>query len=114
MGDGRRLKEILDERNAIGENGVVLIAASVSLSKRQIVTKPDCQMRGFVFVKEAEPLLRQLTSIYTEEILNELNRTRDGFDNQRVVDNIKERSSKIIRHYLRRDPVIVPIIIEEA
>ena len=113
-GVGDVQNEILEERNLIGENGVVFIASSISLSKRQIVTKPDCQMRGFVFVKEAEPLLRQITAIYVEEILNELNRTKDGFDNQRAVEIIIERVSKIIRHYLKREPVIVPIIIEEA
>lgn len=114
FGVGDVQNDILEERNKIGENGVVVIASSISLEKRALITKPDCQMRGFVFVKDAEPLLRQITSIYIEEILNEFNRTKDGFDNARVCEIISEKAGKIIRHYLRREPVIVPIIIEEA
>jgi ribonuclease J len=115
--DGRGVgdveNDILEERNKIGENGVIIIATSISLKQRKITAKPDCQMRGFVFLKDYEPLLRNVIAIFTEEILNELNRTRDGFDNQRVVNLICERSAKIIYHNLRREPVIVPIIIEE-
>ena len=51
--------------------------------------------------------------IVDNKIVNELNRTKDGFDNERAVNNIIERVAKLVRYYLKREPVIVPIIIEE-
>lgn len=112
-GVGDVQNDILDERNKIGENGVIVLATSISLSKRRILTKPDCQMRGFVFVKDSEPLLRQIVNIFVEEINNELNRSKDSFDNKFVQQIICERILKIARYQVKREPIIVPIIIEE-
>ncbi len=113
LGVGDVSEEVLIERNKLGYGGVVVIASSVSLKQRKIITKPDCQMRGFVFVKDAEPILKSVTNIYIEEVNNALSTFKEGeFDRKVVYEIIKEKVSKAIRHHLRRDPVIVPIIIE--
>lgn len=113
LGVGDVQTDILEERNKIGENGVIVLACSISLSKRAILTKPDCQMRGFIFVKDSEPLLRQIVAIFVEEILNELNRSKDGFDSEHAKEIICERVLRVARHSVKREPIIVPIIITE-
>lgn len=113
FGVGDVKEEILQERNKIGENGVIVLACAISLKKRTILTKPDCQMRGFIFVKDSEPLLRQIIAIFVEEILNELNRTKTEFDEERLKEIVSERVLKIARHSVKREPIIVPIIIQE-
>ena len=112
LGVGDVSEKVLQERGKLGYGGVVVIASSVSLSKKKIITKPDCQMRGFVFVKDAEPILKQVTNIYIEEVTNALNSADEIFDRKQVYETIKEKVSKAIRHHLKRDPVVVPIIIE--
>ncbi len=102
----------IEERSAMAEGGVVVISSTISKSKRKMVTKPDCQMRGFVFVKDAEPLLKEITAIYNDEIALEFKNNPDGFDNELVCQNITDRASKSIQRHLRRNPLIVPIIIE--
>lgn len=102
--------QIIDERTKLGVDGAVIIATTISKSRRTMVTKPDCQMRGFVFVKEAEPLLKEVTNIFTEEIEKGLK--SPVFNKQKVSDNFTERVRKTIRYELRRDPVIIPIIEE--
>lgn len=102
--------QILEERTKLSEDGVVVIAVTISKSKKAMITKPDCQMRGFVFIKEAEPLLKEVTAIFVDEIEKGLKAPR--FEKDRVVEKIKERTKKVIRYEIRRDPVIIPIIEE--
>lgn len=111
LGVGDVSSGVLDERNKLGYGGVVVISSTISKTKRQMITKPDCQMRGFVFVKDAEPILKQITNIYINEIADALNKA-GGFDNAKVCDEIKDKITKSIRHNLKRDPMIVPVIIE--
>lgn len=58
LGISNVAEEVINDRRALGEDGVVIIACSVSRSEQKIIAGPDCQMRGFVFAKEAIPLLK--------------------------------------------------------
>ncbi|MFA7384908.1 MAG: ribonuclease J [Bacilli bacterium] len=102
--------QIIGERTKLGIDGVVIIAATISKSKRELVAKPDCQMRGFVFVKEAEPLLKEVTNIFIEEI--EKGFKTSSFSKEKVSESFKERVRKMIRYEIKREPVIIPIIEE--
>ncbi|MDY0178001.1 MAG: hypothetical protein RBR85_02025, partial [Bacilli bacterium] len=102
--------QIIGERTKLGIDGVVIIAATISKSKRELVAKPDCQMRGFVFVKEAEPLLKEVTNIFIEEI--EKGFKTPSFSKEKVSESFKERVRKMIRYEIKREPVIIPIIEE--
>lgn len=98
----------IDERLKMSEDGVVIIASSVSLTKKKIVAGPDCQMRGFVYVKEAEPLLKSITNIYVDEIKTRL--TLPNFNVDEAVNAIQERAKRFIKRENGREPFILPII----
>ena len=109
-GDGytRSDNAIIEERVRMSEDGVVVIASSVSREKKAIVAGPDCQMRGFVFVKEAEPLLKTVSNIYVDEINTALQ--NDTFDIDQIVFTIQDRARKFIKRENGREPCILPII----
>jgi mRNA degradation ribonuclease J1/J2 len=65
-------------------------------------------MRGFVFVKEAEPLLKSITQIYLEEVNAMLTR---NLDIEQTKNTIKERIRWFIRRENGREPLIEPIIL---
>lgn len=98
----------IDERVKLSEDGVVVIAATVSLTKKAIIAGPDCQMRGFVYVKEAEPLLKSISNIYVDEINTHL--SLETFDVDKIVENIQDRARKFIKRENGREPYILPII----
>jgi len=102
--------EIIEDRRRLGRDGVVIVAGTVSLSKKCITAGPDCQMRGFVYVKEAEPLLKAITSLFVEEV-------NSAFANGNVTNikdlelSIKEKIKRLIKRENGRDPLVHPIII---
>lgn len=112
--DGKGITKISDElietRQQMGVDGAVVIASTVSLSEKRIIAGPDCQMRGFVFVKEAEPLLKSITQIYVEEVNAAL---KKGIDMEMANNTIKERIRWFIRRENGREPLVEPIILIE-
>ena len=101
---------IIEARQKMGIDGTVVIASTVSLSQKKIIAGPDCQMRGFVFVKEAEPLLKSITQIYNEEVNAALTK---GVDLELTKNTIKDRVRWFIRRENGREPLIEPIILSE-
>ncbi len=85
-----------------------MIASRVSRSENRIIAGPDCQMRGFVYVKEAEPLLKSISQIYVDEINTALKMGTLDFENAK--EQIKARARKFIRRENGRGPDIMPIV----
>ena len=98
----------VDERVKMSEDGVVVIASTVSLSSKAIIAGPDCQMRGFVYVKEAEPLLKSISNIYVDEIETHLK--LENFNLDDTINAIQDRAKKFIKRENGREPFILPII----
>ncbi len=101
--------DLINERRELGNDGVVVVASTVSLSKKQIVSGPDCQMRGFVYVKEAEPLLKSIVNIYVDEINTAFQSGKDNFELAKT--NIELRVKRFIKRENGREPMILPIIV---
>ena len=113
--DGKGVAKISDEiiaiRQQLGVDGAVIIAATVSTKNKEIIAGPDCQMRGFVFVREAEPLLKSITQIYVEEVQTALKSGVTDFSEAKQM--IKDRVARFIRRENGREPFIDPIILVE-
>lgn len=113
LADGRGITSLeanaIDDRMKLSQDGVVVVASTVSRSKKMIVSGPDTQMRGFVYVKEAEPLLKSIANIYVDEVMTALAMGNDNFDKVKL--QISERAKKFIRRENGREPLILPIII---
>ena len=101
-------EEVVSMRQKLGVDGTVIIAATVSLSEKKIIAGPDCQMRGFVYVKEAEPILKSVSQIFVEEVTGAL---VTGADLEGAKNTIKERVRWFIKRENGREPLIEPIVL---
>ena len=102
-------ENIVSDRRQLSVDGVVVIALTVSLSEKRIIAGPDCQMRGFVYVKEAEPLLKSIANIFVEEITLALSLEKKDFEEAK--SNAQERIRRFIKRENGREPMIIPIIV---
>ena len=113
LADGRGITNVqegaVEERKRLSEDGVVVVAATVSQSKKKIVSGPDTQMRGFVYIKEAEPLLKSIANIFIDEVNTALVMEEKDFEKVKVA--ISDRAKKFIKRENGREPLILPIII---
>jgi ribonuclease J len=98
------------ERERLSADGVVILACTISKGKRQIVAGPDVQMRGFMFLKDADSILKTVTNIFTNTINDYLAKPSCNLDEAKQV--IYENCLKAIRRETNKNPVIMPLILE--
>lgn len=112
--EGREVTEanakIQNERAILGEDGAIILAATISRSSRKIVAGPDVQTRGFVFVKDSEPLLKEIN----RNFVNCINTTiaKDNYTVKEIEDYVSDAVFKAVRRIALKTPLIIPIIVE--
>lgn len=101
---------VLRDRKHLGQDGLIIIVASLDIVDGYVVSGPDIVSRGFVYVRESEELLYEVKRIAIEILDDFANRNVHEWN---VIKNkIKDDVSKHIFSKTRRSPMILPIIME--
>lgn len=112
--DGRGVGDIdnslVAERTSLAVDGVIVLGATVSLLERKIIAGPDIQTRGLVFVKESEPLLKEINRVFVQIIENELKAPIPS--KKAIEDQTRDLILKVTRRMILKSPMILPIIVE--
>lgn len=107
-GIGDTNRGVLEDRLNFSSDGVIVLGLIFSMQKRKIVAGPDVQMRGFVYLRDSESLLKQVIKIFVETV--EKNLLESEIDMQKISDEVKDKVERYIYHDTRRNPVIIPLI----
>ncbi|MBE3562567.1 MAG: ribonuclease J [Hydrogenibacillus schlegelii] len=101
---------VLRDRKLLSQDGILVVVVTLSKQKGTILSGPDIISRGFVYVRESEPLMEEATRIVT----NTLNRlmTENVSDWSSLKNNVKDALSRFLYEQTRRRPMILPIIME--
>jgi hypothetical protein len=101
---------VLRDRKHLAEDGMIVVVASMSGEDGSLISGPDIITRGFVYVKESEGLMEELRLVAVAAIQE----CRD----QRVKDwsaiksQIKNDLSNFLYKKTKRNPMILPVIME--
>lgn len=101
---------VLRDRKHLGEDGLIVVVCTISKETGHVVAGPDVVSRGFVYVRESEPLLDDARAL-VNRVLNECadNGVREwGTLKTRMKDGL----SRLLYDRTRRSPMILPIIME--
>jgi len=102
---------VISDRQKLSE-GVVVLALTVSKSKRVIIAGPDVQMRGFVFVKDADSILKDVSRIFVSTVEEYLQ--SPTFNMNEVKQTVYEKCLRAIRRQTGKEPMVLPLIVELA
>lgn len=101
---------VLRDRKHLGQDGLIVVVVTLDHEDGHIIAGPDIVSRGFVYVRESEPLMdnaRQHVIDALEECESQ------GVHEWGVIKNtIKDELSKLLYDKTRRSPMILPIIME--
>ena len=101
---------VLRERKVLSESGVITAVVGVDMRNRTIISGPEIISRGFVFVREAEELMSELKALTLETMENCLDK---GMTSRNAIkDTISRRLSDYLYKKTKREPLIVPILME--
>ncbi len=101
---------VLRDRQHLSENGLLIIVITLEKYTNQLLAGPDIVSRGFVYVRESEYLMDEAKNI----VYAALERCLDNkvTDWSRIKTEIKDCLSDYLWKKMRRNPMILPIIME--
>ena len=101
---------VINDRRKLSSDGVMILGISFSMSTRKIVAGPDIQMRGLIFLKDANEIVDKISGIFEKTVFDYVQ--KPGLVDFNELRNIcKENISRVVRSDLGKDPMILPVII---
>ncbi len=101
---------VLRDRRHLAEDGMIVVAVSMSPEDGGIIAGPDITTRGFVFVKESDGLMQELRAVTMDAI--ESAQMQFNGDWTPVKNSIKSTLTNYLYKKTKRNPMILPIILE--
>lgn len=101
---------VLNDRKHLGQDGLIVVVVILDSVSKHIVGGPDVVSRGFIYVRESEHLISETKKVTTRSILNCL--SNNAKDWTTIKTKIREDLSKLYKDKTRRNPVILPILME--
>lgn len=101
---------VLRDRKHLSDDGIIIVTVSIDSVTGEVLAGPDIVSRGFVYVKESEELMREITTI-AEDVLERcyINNIHDW---NAIKIKLRDGISKYLYGQTRRSPMILPIIME--
>ena len=101
---------VLRDRQHLAQDGLIIIVLTMDSSTGEVVAGPDVISRGFVYVRESENLMDDVKSVVRHEISKcEERGIRDW---STIKSTVKENLRDYIFIKTKRNPMIIPIIME--
>ena len=101
---------VLRDRQHLAQDGLIVIVLTMDSSTGEVVAGPDVISRGFVYVRESENLMDDVKSVVRHEIAQcEQRGIRDW---STIKSTVKENLRDYIFIKTKRNPMIIPIIME--
>ena len=101
---------VLRDRIHLAQDGIIVIVLTMDSATGEVVAGPDVVSRGFVYVKESEELMTDITELSCD-ILERcyINRNHDW---NAIKLKLRDGVSKFLYERTRRSPMILPIIMD--
>ncbi len=101
---------VLRDRQNLAENGIIIVVLTLEKYSGQLIAGPDIVTRGFVYVREAEELLDEAKSVVWESVSGCMD--KNVTDWSKIKNTIKDDLGEYLWKKMKRNPVILPIIME--
>ncbi len=101
---------VLRDRQLLSENGLIIVVISLEKHSNQVLAGPDIVSRGFVYVRESENLMDEARDVVERALDKCL--SRNNCDWGKMKTEIKDSLSDFIWKRTKRNPMILPIIME--
>jgi len=102
---------VLRDRKHLSEDGIIIVAASVSMEEQLLLSGPEIVTRGFVYMRESEELINDLRRLAYDTIYDALD--RGTHDWAHLKNMIKDDLSRYIYSKTKRRPMILPVLLDE-
>ena len=97
---------VLRDRKILAEDGMVVVILNISSHNNQLLSAPEIITRGFIYVKENEEMLKELSQV----AMNAVGTIKSHKDLGEARSAVKSAVSNYLFKHTRRSPMIIPVI----
>ena len=97
---------VLRDRKILAEDGMVVVILNISSHNNQLLSAPEIITRGFIYVKENEEMLKELSQV----AMNAVGTIKSHKDLSEARSAVKSAVSNYLFKHTRRSPMIIPVI----
>ena len=112
--DGKSAKDIgelvLKDRQALSDNGIVIVSATIDKQSKHILAGPEVLTRGFIFVKENTTLIKEIEDIALQVIRD--NTKNNNIDLNKVRNSVREKLNKFLYQKTECNPMVLVVLQE--
>ena len=108
-GVGDISENVLADREKLAE-GVMVLAMTISSSRREIVAGPEVAMRGYLIQKEGEAAQKEAARIFVATVNEFLSKFDVNLDEMK--QNVYERVLRGLRRLSGQVPMVLPLIVD--
>lgn len=101
---------VLRDRQHLSENGLLIVVVTLEKYTNQVLSGPDIVSRGFVYVRESENLMDEAKIVVSDALEKCL--SKNNTDWGKMKNEIKDSLSDYLWKKTKRNPMILPIIME--
>lgn len=101
---------VLRDRKHLSEDGLIVVVVTMSKQEGKVIAGPDIISRGFVYVRESEDLMEEARNV-VRSALSECEK-RNITDWSTLKSSIKDSLRSFLYEKIKRNPMILPIIME--
>lgn len=101
---------VLRDRQHLSENGLLIVVVTLEKYTNQVLSGPDIVSRGFVYVRESENLMDEARNVVSDALEKCL--SKNTTDWGKMKNEIKDSLSDYVWKKTKRNPMILPIIME--
>jgi len=110
LGVGDVGNKVLRDRQHLAEDGIVIVVFGLDKENHLLTTGPSVVSRGFVYVKESDKLIEDVTDLVLDEVTEALDRGITDWTKLKKL--ISETLSDYLWKKTKRRPMILPIIMD--
>ncbi|SHE67155.1 ribonuclease J [Caloramator proteoclasticus DSM 10124] len=101
---------VLRDRKHLSQDGILTVVVTIEKETGKVIAGPDIISRGFVYVRESEDLIEESKKIVKKVLDNcVMNQIKDWAT---IKSNIKDELKTYLYEKTKRNPMILPIIME--
>jgi len=101
---------VLRDRQNLAQNGIIIVVLTLEKYSNQLMAGPDIVSRGFVYVRESEDLMDEAQRIVDAAVQDCLRRHVSDWG--KIKNIIRDSLSDFLWKKMKRNPMILPIIME--
>ena len=107
---------VLRDRQNLAQNGIIIVVLTLEKYSNQLLAGPDIVSRGFVYVRESEDLMDDAKNVVDDAVADCLEKhdclDRHVNDWGKIKNIIRDSLSDFMWKRMKRNPMILPIIME--